>query len=75
MRNSSELAASDDPQVGPVGFRLENRCLPLAGQILEGVSVEQRLVELPVLEVARLAKRWVGDDLPDAAAERRVRHW
>jgi hypothetical protein len=41
--------------------------LPLTGQVLEGDGVEQRLVELPPLQVADLRQRRVGDNLLDAA--------
>jgi hypothetical protein len=34
------LAAADDPQVGPVLFRLHDRRLPLAREILDAVRVE-----------------------------------
>jgi hypothetical protein len=40
MKNSSELAAADDPQVGPVLLGLQDRRLPHPGQILEVVRVE-----------------------------------
>jgi hypothetical protein len=43
--HARELVAADDPQVGRVLFCLQDRRLPLTGQILEGVGVEQRLVE------------------------------
>jgi hypothetical protein len=55
-----ELGAADDPQVGPVLLCLQDRCLPLAGQILEGLRVEEGLVELPALDVAHLWQLWVG---------------
>jgi hypothetical protein len=44
-----ELAAVDDLQVGPVPFCLHDRGLPLPGEILEAVGVEQRHVELATL--------------------------
>jgi hypothetical protein len=67
IRNSPELLAADDPQVGPVLFCLQDRRLPLTGQVLEGVSVQERLVELPALEVAHIAERRIADYLLDAA--------
>jgi hypothetical protein len=70
-----ELVAADDPQVRPVLFRLEDRRLPLPGQVLEAVGVEKSLVELPSLILAHPRQRRVADDLSDAAAERSVRHW
>jgi hypothetical protein len=48
--------------------------LPLAGQLLEGVSVEQCLVELPALLVVHLHERRVADHLLDAAAQNGARH-
>jgi hypothetical protein len=36
----------EDPQVGPVLLSLQDRRLPLPGQVLEGLGVEHRLVEL-----------------------------
>jgi hypothetical protein len=74
MRSSQELVGADDPQIGRVLFCLQDRRLPLAGQVLEALSVEQRLVELAALEVAHLAERRVGDDLTHAAAQRGARH-
>jgi len=74
MRNSSELVAAHDPQIGRVLFCLQHGRLPLTGQVLEGVGVEQRLVELLALEVAHFAGQRVGDDLSDAAAQRGARH-
>jgi hypothetical protein len=47
----------------------------LAGRSLEGVGVEQRLMEVPALEVPHFSERRVDNDLPDAAAELRSRHW
>jgi hypothetical protein len=73
MRNSSELVAAGDPQVRAALFCLQDRGLPLPGQILERVGVAQRLVEPPALEIAHFAERWVGDDLLDAATERSAR--
>jgi hypothetical protein len=45
------------------------------GQIPEAIGVEQRLLELATLEVAHVAQRRGADDLVDAAAEFRPRHW
>jgi hypothetical protein len=56
-----QLAAADDPQIGPVLLCLQDRRLPLAGQIFEGVRVEESLVELPALEVAQLGQGCVSD--------------
>jgi hypothetical protein len=39
-------------------------------QVLEAVGVEQRFVERASLAVVHLHERRVGDDLPDAAAQR-----
>ena len=75
MRSSRELIAADDPQAGPVLFCLQDRRLPLAGQILKAVGLEQRLVELPALQVAHLGEWRIADDLLDAAAQRVARHW
>jgi hypothetical protein len=55
MRTSSELGAPDDTQLRPVCLSLQDRGLPLARQVLEGFSVEQRLVELPALKVRTAA--------------------
>jgi hypothetical protein len=62
------------PQFGPVLFRLEDRRLPLPGQILEAVGVEQRPMELAALEITHIAEWRVGDDLPDSAAQRGARN-
>jgi hypothetical protein len=43
QHHPSEVVAADDPQVGPVLLGLQDRRLPLPGQILEAVGVEQRL--------------------------------
>jgi len=43
-------------------FCLQDRRLPLTGQILEGVSVEQRLVEFAALNLAHVRPRRVGDN-------------
>src|SRR5919109_5302132 len=69
------LVAADDPQLGPVLFRLQDCRPPLAGQILEGVGIEYRLVELPSLKVAHLAQRPAAYDLPDGAAQVSACHW
>jgi hypothetical protein len=45
MRSSRELVGADDPQIGRVLFCRQDRRLPLPGEILEGVCVEQRLVD------------------------------
>jgi hypothetical protein len=45
-----------DTQLRPVLFRLQDRRLPLPGQILEASGLEQRLVELAPLAVAQLAE-------------------
>jgi hypothetical protein len=58
------VVATDHPKLWTCRFRLEDR----RRQILEGVSVEQRLVELPTVKVVHLGQRRVADDLPDAAA-------
>jgi hypothetical protein len=67
------IAACHFP-VRPVLFCLQDRRLPLPWQALEGVGIEERLVELSGLKVAQFAERWVGDDLPGAAAQRGARH-
>jgi hypothetical protein len=64
------LVAADGPHRGTVPFGLQDRRLPLARQILEGVSVEQCLVELRTLEVAHLGQRRVAHDLLTAACRR-----
>src|SRR5215211_7520016 len=69
------LIAADDPQLGPVLFGLQDGRLPLPRQILEGVSIEQRLLELPSLKVAHFAQRRVGHDRPHAAAQVSACHW
>ena len=43
-----------EPQLRPVLLSLNNRRLPLPRQVLEAVSVEQRLVELAPLKLAQL---------------------
>jgi hypothetical protein len=73
MRSSSDLVATDDTQLRPVRLSLQDRRLPLARQVLESVGVEHRLVELAALFGAHFAERRVGDDLPDAAAQRGAR--
>jgi hypothetical protein len=52
-----------------------DRRLPLSGQVLEGVSVEQHLLEIAALMIAHVAEWRVGDDLLDAAAQQGARHW
>jgi hypothetical protein len=74
MRSCRELVAADDPQAGPVLFCLQDRRVPLAGQILDGVGVQERLVELAPLKVAHIAERRVADSLPDSAAQRGARN-
>jgi hypothetical protein len=50
------LIASDDAELRTCRFGLEDRSLPLPGQALEAVGVEQRLVELsPLADVPLLA--------------------
>jgi hypothetical protein len=41
-----ELVARNHAEVRPVLLRLEDRRLPLAREVLEAVSIEQRLMEL-----------------------------
>src|SRR5919109_4993141 len=60
MRNSPEVVGANYPQLRACRFCLQDRRLPLARQILEGVSVEQGLVELPALEVTHFGERRVG---------------
>jgi hypothetical protein len=48
---------------------LEDRRLPLPGQILEVARGEQRLVELSALEIAHIGERRMRD-LLDAATQR-----
>ena len=48
------LVVADGLELRPVLFRLQDRRLPLPWQILEGVGLEQRLVELASLEIAQL---------------------
>jgi hypothetical protein len=43
------LGVAHEPQLRPVLFRLQDRRLSLAGQVLEAVGVEQGLVELAAL--------------------------
>jgi hypothetical protein len=62
-----ELVGSDDPQLRPALLRRQDRCLPFAGQVIEAVGVEQRLMELAPLIGAQLGQRRVGDDLLDAS--------
>src|SRR5918995_1625313 len=64
-----------DPQLRPVFFGLQDRRLPLPGQILEAVRVEHRLVELAPLLRAHVAQRRVAVYLLDAAAQVGARHW
>jgi hypothetical protein len=40
------------------------------GISVAAAGLDQRLVELPTLEIAHVAERRVGDHLPDAAAQR-----
>jgi hypothetical protein len=54
IRDLSELAVPYDPQLRPILLRLEDRRLPLPGQILEAVGIEQRLLELAPLKIAKL---------------------
>lgn len=42
----------DDPQVWPVRLGLKDHRLPLSGQILQAVGVEQRLMEVAALSAA-----------------------
>ena len=75
-RLRSMRAAPDEAQLRPVLLRLQDRRLPLPRQILEGGGLEQRLVELSTLGLAHLVvERRVADDLLDAAAQLRARHW
>ena len=62
------------PQPRAIPLRLENRRLPLAGKILEGVGVEQSLVELATLLAAHLGERRVRDGGPDSATQLWARH-
>ena len=59
--SSSVIAAwmspPEDPQLRPALLSFKDRRLPLPWQILERVSVEQRLVELPTLDFAHLGQR------------------
>jgi len=66
MRSRHALVAGDDPQVRHVPFGLQDRRLPLPRQVLEALSLEQRLVELAALKTVHFAERWVGDELTDA---------
>jgi hypothetical protein len=71
----ARLVASTNPQLRPVLLRDEDRCLPFAGQVLEAVGIEQRLVERAALLRRHVTQRRVGDDLSDAAAQLGARHW
>jgi hypothetical protein len=51
IRSSRTDCRPNEPQLRPVPLGGENRALPLAGQVLESVGVEQRLVELAPLTV------------------------
>jgi hypothetical protein len=62
------------PQLRPVVLCVEDRCLPLARQVLEVIGVDQRLLEFSTLAVAHLGQRRVADDFPDAVAQRDARH-
>ena len=64
-----------DAQLRPVLLRLQDRRLPPPSQVVKGRSLEQRLVELSTLKLARLEQWWVADDLPDPAAELDARRW
>jgi hypothetical protein len=75
MRSSRELVGANDPQIWARSLCLQDRRLPLTGQVLEDVSVEQRLVELPAMKVAHFPERRVGDDFLDAAAQRGAGQW
>jgi hypothetical protein len=57
MRSRRELVAADDPQVGRVRFCLQDRRLPLPRQVLEGLGVEELLVELATLNGLGCATR------------------
>ncbi len=61
--SAHELVAGDDAQLRPVLLGLEDRRLPLAGEILEAVRVDELLLELSTLKVAHLRLRRVADDL------------
>ena len=62
------MAYFERTQFRPVLLRADDRRLPLSGQILEAVRVEQRLLELAPLKVAHVAQRRVSDDLSGTAA-------
>ena len=51
------LAASDYAELRPVLLRLEDRRLPLPGQVLKAAGLEQRLVELSTLTVVHVHER------------------
>jgi hypothetical protein len=51
-------------QLRPALLGLQHRRLPLAGQILEAVRLEQRLLELPPLLFVNVTQRRKCDDLP-----------
>jgi hypothetical protein len=70
----TDSVAVDDPQIRPPLLCLQDRRLPLPGQILEGVRVKQRLLEVSTLAFADLAQRRICDDHPNAAAQLRARH-
>ena len=53
-RSTGRLVAADQPQRWPVLLGLHDRRLPLPGQVLKGVGLEQRLVEVTPLKIAHL---------------------
>jgi hypothetical protein len=71
----SPLTRNSRPAASAVLLRCDNGSRPLAWQVLEGVGLEQSLVELAPLTRVHLGQRRVADDLADAAAQRDARHW
>src|SRR5919109_3888016 len=58
----------------PILLGLQDGGLPLSGQVLEAVRVQQRLVKLPPLGGGHLEQWRIRDRLLDAAAQLRARH-
>jgi hypothetical protein len=55
LPTSASLVAAYHAEVRPALLRLEDRRLPLAGQVLEAVGVEQFLVKLASLDSAPIS--------------------
>src|SRR5215211_282325 len=74
-RDAQALLVRSQSQTRPLLLRVEDRCLPLARQVLETIGVEQLLVKLASLPLVHIHERRVADDLLDPAAQLGARHW